>query len=125
MESLDTLLRDMFLSRFMDSQGLPYVNQQAFELAQKLERILHLLPAESGIYFAGVHAVPVPGGESNVFDVTVGIDRAFETKTIEIVVSQVLMPEMLEGFKFNLKVVRGLAGPASYKALPRPDSAQA
>jgi|SRR6267154_4036670 len=115
----------MFLSRFMGSQGLPYVSSGVFERAQELERIIHLLPAETGIYFVGVHAVPVPGGESTAFNITVGIDRAFEEKTIEAVLKSVLVREMNEGFTINIKVVRGLVGPAGHKALPRLDSAQA
>lgn len=115
----------MVLSRFMGSQGLPYVRAEVFEKAQQIERILHLLPPETGIYFVGVHAVPVPGGESTAFNITAGIDRVFEEKTIEAVLQSVLVKEMNEGFTFNIKVVRGLCGPAGYKALPRPDSAQA
>lgn len=112
----------------MGSQGIPYVNQKCFERAQEFERRICLLPVEAGIIFAGVHAVPVPGGESSSFIFTVGIDRAFETGTIEAVLRNVFGKEILDGLNITLSVVRGTTGLAAqggHKALPGPHQVQA
>lgn len=96
-----------------------------FELAQKIERAIHLLAPETGIYFAGVHAVPVPGGESTAFNITVGIDRVFEERTIEVVIRDVLTRWGWDRLTITLKIVRGIVGPAGHKALPDPHPTQA
>lgn len=108
----------------MSPKGIPYVDYETAERAREFEYRIARLPVEAGILFAGVQATPVPGGESETFTFTVGIDRAFEPGTIEAVLRNVFGKEILDGINVTLNVVRGTVGLAAqrgYKALPGPD----
>lgn len=109
--------------------AVPYVSQRAVDRAWEFERRICTLPVEAGIIFAGVRAIPVPGGESTEFVLTVGIDRAFEVKSIEAVLRNVFGQEIADGdFTLTFKVSRGTVGLAAqggHKAVPGPNPVQA
>lgn len=110
----------------MSSESLPYVNDASFRTAQEFENRLRGLPAEAGVIFVGVSAVPIQGGVCKTFSIVLGLDRKFEEETGHALLKKVFEREIQDGkIGVNARVFRGSPGAAGYSALPVSHSASA
>ena len=89
-------------------KNLSYVGEKAKVLAEGWEQRLCYLPSAAGILFAGVLAKPWQGGDSNHFEVFIGIARNREKDTIVSLFHQTFAEEINSGkYTFELFVYQG------------------
>lgn len=88
---------------------IAYVKQEIVDRLRDWERRFQVLPAAAGVAFVSIAARPQPGGETNLFDVVVGISREFLRETGEAVVRHILADEIKNGAEFFIQVHRGVA----------------
>lgn len=102
----------MVLSVLME---IPYVSVEMHGKAREMEDVLHRLPAQLGVIFASVEAVPAPKGSVNVFNVVLGISRRLDvsvgTKLVEDAFRSHFKSIMdSTDFNLNVRVHRGVSG---------------
>lgn len=85
----------------------PYVSEAAAVRALAFEARFLSLPPSVGVLFVSVEAVPVVGGDSNAYNVRIGISRQFSTRTGELLIQNVMRKEMVDGLVINASAFRG------------------
>jgi hypothetical protein len=93
---------------------VPYVDEKANEIARWMERRLQEVSPLAGIIFVSVKAVPVLKGNSNAFEVRLGLDREMEEGTGVAVIQNTFKEQIQQGLvTINAAVFRGIRGAAS------------
>lgn len=91
-----------------------YVSEVSAATARWYAKRLQDLPAEAGIIFVSVAAIPVDNGLSNVFDVTLGMTQGFDPSLGVSLVKKVFDAEIKNGIAFFRSVTStvGVSGAA-------------
>lgn len=116
--------------RWCDVSFMFYVNEKSAAVAREYEKRLQALPASAGIIFVSVAAIPVEGGNTIFFDVSLGITKDFDPSLGVSLVKSVFDDEVSSGAAFfrTVSSIVGVSGAAHDRgnqgdARPRQDEA--
>ena len=94
-------------------KSVPYVSEQAQDIARQMERRLQAVSSQAGIIFVSVKAIPEHKGRSLRYEVRLGIDRKFEEATGVAIIKHVFEDEIKSGsVRIDAAVYRGIRGAA-------------
>lgn len=92
-------------------ESVPYVSDSAGALAREFEARFKKLPPIAGVMFVSVSAVPIVGGNTNSFQVILGMARWLTESAGLGLVQQLLSDELSRGtVRVTAKVILGTIG---------------
>ena len=92
------------------TMGIDYVGEKAAALARKFEKTIQHVAKQAGILFVGVRAVPTQDGESDQFEVSMGIRRGIGVTDGNALVKFIFRKEIEDGLRFQVSSFQGVSG---------------
>jgi hypothetical protein len=90
--------------------SVEFVNDEADKRARAMERKFSILPANAGVLFVSIKAMPSSSGGGAEFHVRLGIARHLTEDTGRSLIRKVLEAERFAGLKMFVAVYRGVSG---------------
>lgn len=89
---------------------IKYVSQDALEASIEMEHKLQKFPAQAGIIFISVKAVPALEGKVTTYEVRLGINKAIGEAAGSALITDALKDWISLGVRINAAVYTGVPG---------------
>lgn len=89
---------------------IKYVSQDALEVSLQMERQLQSFPAQAGIIFVSVKAIPELEGKVTTYEVRLGMSKTVGEAAGSALLNEALGDWVLLGVKINAAIYTGVPG---------------